>query len=85
MASRVSQPAPYESELQRTPELPESMRVLARIEDLLGQEDALLRIPAAERTRDQHDRLRAIGAELDRVVEKLRSREPDRPEEETSA
>ena len=37
-------------------------------------ESALLRIPAAERTRAQNDRLRALGAELDRVFERLRAR-----------
>lgn len=70
----VSQPAPYESALQRTPELPESLRLFARVEGLIGEEDALLRIPAAERTRAQNDRLRALGAELDRVFERLRAR-----------
>jgi hypothetical protein len=72
----MSHPAQYESALERTPELPEKLRVFARIENLVGQEDALLRIPAAERTREQHDLLHAIGAELDRVLEKLGARGP---------
>jgi hypothetical protein len=54
-------------------ELPEH-GLLARIEGLVGQEDALLRIPAHERTDQDHERLRSIGAELDRVFEKLRGR-----------
>jgi hypothetical protein len=70
----MSQPAPYERDLAKTPELPESMQVFARIEDLVGQEYALLRIPASERTREQRDLLHAIGAELDRVREALRAR-----------
>ena len=54
-------------------ELPED-GLFARIEGLVGQEDALLRIPARERTEEHRDRLRSIGAELDRVFEKLRER-----------
>jgi hypothetical protein len=48
--------------------------LFARIEGLVGEEDALLRIPARERTAEQHERLRSIGAELDRAWEKLRRR-----------
>jgi hypothetical protein len=81
----MSQPAPYEPALARSPELPEKLRVFARIEDLVGQEDALLRIPAAERTREQHDLLQAIGAELDRVAEKLRARGPRADAGQTAA
>ena len=54
-------------------ELPEH-GLFARIEGLVGEEDALLKIPAHERTGEQHERLRSIGAELDRVWEKLRHR-----------
>jgi hypothetical protein len=54
-------------------ELPEE-GLFARIEGLVGQEDALLRIPAQERTEEQHERLRSIARELDRVWEKLRER-----------
>jgi hypothetical protein len=70
----MTHPGPYEQPLQRTPELPESMRVASRIEGLIRQEDALLRIPALERTREQRERLRAIGAELDRVLAHLHAR-----------
>jgi hypothetical protein len=70
----VAQPGPYEEPLQGTPELPESMRVVSRIEGLTRQEDALLRIPAHERTTAQRNRLRAIGAELDRVFAHLQAR-----------
>jgi hypothetical protein len=48
--------------------------LFARIEGLVGEELALLRIPALERTEEQHSRLKSIGAELDRVFEKLRER-----------
>jgi hypothetical protein len=54
-------------------ELPED-GLFARIEGLAGEEDALLRIPARERSREQNDRLGSIGAELDRAWEKLRER-----------
>lgn len=53
----------------------------ARIEGLVGQEDALLRIPAHERTEENHERLGSIAQELDRVWERLRARaeHPGRP------
>jgi hypothetical protein len=51
-----------------------SMGTFARIEGLIGEEDALLRIPAKRRTDAQHERLRAIADELDRIWEKLRDR-----------
>jgi hypothetical protein len=70
----MSQPGPFEEGLEREPEPPHAMRAFAAIENLIGQEDALLRIPARERTREQHDRLRAIGAELDHALEALRAR-----------
>jgi hypothetical protein len=53
---------------------PAELGTLARIEGLIGEEIALLKIPAKERSTDQHDRLRAIGEELDRIWEKLRDR-----------
>jgi hypothetical protein len=48
--------------------------IYARIERLVGQEDALLRIPAEQRSQDDRDGLLAIGHELDRIFEKLRER-----------
>jgi hypothetical protein len=65
-------------ELPRTrdeinPPLPEK-ELYARIEGLIGQEIALLDIPAEQRTHAEHDRLHAIGAELDRIHERLRER-----------
>jgi uncharacterized protein DUF2630 len=54
-------------------ELPED-GLFARIEGLVGEEEALLRIPAHERSDQHHERLRSIGAELDRVWDKLRER-----------
>jgi hypothetical protein len=50
------------------------MRIFSRIEGLIGQERALLHVPDRERTREQRDRLQAIGVELDRVFERLRER-----------
>jgi hypothetical protein len=66
-----------EQPLQRDPD--ELLRdgrlgLVARIEGLVGEEHALLRIPAGERSQAQHDRLHAIGTELDRVFDKLRER-----------
>jgi hypothetical protein len=48
--------------------------LFARIEDLIGEEHALLLIPAAERGRREHERLREIGDQLDRIWETLRER-----------
>jgi hypothetical protein len=61
------------------PALPEGSsaeETFARIEGLVGQELALLRIPAARRTSEQRERLRSIGEELDRIWDKLRERVP---------
>jgi hypothetical protein len=57
----------------RGPDDPE-LGLFARVEGLVGEEEALLRIPVAERNPEHHDRLRAIGEELDRIFEKLRER-----------
>jgi hypothetical protein len=40
----------------------------------VGEEAALLAIPHEKRRRDQHDRLRAVSAELDHIWEMLRER-----------
>jgi hypothetical protein len=53
---------------------PEGIELFARVEDLVGQEDALLTIPAKARSDEQHTRLAEIGRELDRIFEKLRDR-----------
>jgi hypothetical protein len=50
------------------------LSLLARIEDLIGEEHALLLIPAEERGARDHARLREIEDELDRIWEKLRDR-----------
>jgi hypothetical protein len=50
------------------------VRMFARIEGLVGEEAALIAIPADQRTGAQHDRLRALTEELDRIWEKLRER-----------
>jgi hypothetical protein len=71
-------PGPAEEPLAEAARQPQALApdgaTFARIEGLLGQEHALLSIPARERTQDQHDSLRAIGAELDRIWERLRER-----------
>jgi hypothetical protein len=56
------------------PSLPDELRLFARLEGLVGQEHALLSIPAHERTSEQHDLLRAITAELDRLWAYLQER-----------
>ena len=48
--------------------------LFARIEDLIDEEHALLLIPATERRRRDHERLREIEDQLDRIWEKLRER-----------
>jgi hypothetical protein len=69
---------PDERPLERGPEdlapTPEDLKLFARIEGLIGEERRLLGIAHAERTAEEHDRLRSIGAELDRIFEKLRER-----------
>ena len=54
--------------------IPYELRLFARIEGLVGEEAALLAIPHEKRRRDQHERLRAISAALDRIWEMLRER-----------
>jgi hypothetical protein len=53
---------------------PSEMTLAARIEGLAGEELALLAIPAHERSRAQHERLRAIADELDRAFQTLKHR-----------
>ena len=48
--------------------------LFARIENLINEEHALLLIPATERGRRDHERLREIEDQLDRIWEKLRER-----------
>src|SRR3954447_776512 len=55
---------------ERAPEA----RLFARIESLIDEEHALLLIPATERGRRDHERLREIEDQLDRIWEKLRER-----------
>jgi hypothetical protein len=58
----------------RGPEPDANLSLFARVEGLVGEEDALLRIPAHERSDGQHARLREIADDLDSVFEKLRER-----------
>ena len=55
-------------------ELAPEASLFARIEDLIDEEHALLLIPATERKRREHERLREIEDQLDRIWEKLRER-----------
>ena len=55
-------------------DVPADLGLFARVEGLVGEEKALLEIPARERSRRQQDRLREVGAELDRIWEALRAR-----------
>jgi hypothetical protein len=48
--------------------------LFASVEGLVGEEAALLAIPAEDRAQHHHERLKAIGEELDRVFEHLRER-----------
>jgi hypothetical protein len=72
-AMTVPWEGPPRSEPPFPPRKPD-VSLLARIEGLVGEEDALLRIPARERSAPQHDRVRAIGEELDRIWATLRER-----------
>jgi hypothetical protein len=58
---------------QATPD-PDDVTLFARIEGLVGEEEALLRRPAHERDQHHHDRLREIADELDRIFAALSAR-----------
>ena len=55
-------------------DVPADLGLFARVEGLVGEEKALLEIPAQARSRQQRDRLREVGAELDHIWESLRAR-----------
>ena len=54
--------------------IPPELELFARIEGLAGEEAALLAVARENRDREQHERLRAVSAELDRIWERLRER-----------
>ena len=58
---------------ERVPGQPQ-LGIYEHLEGLVGEEEALLKIPAHERSEHQHHRLRELGEELDRVFEKLHAR-----------
>jgi hypothetical protein len=62
-----------ESAPERMPDNPE-LRMFARIEGLVGEEEALLKIPARERTSEQEGRVQELGERLDRLFDRLRQR-----------
>jgi hypothetical protein len=68
-----------EDEVARRTAPPEAASLFARIEGLIGEETALLAIPAEERSREHHDRLRGIAHELDRIWESLHRRAAAHP------
>jgi hypothetical protein len=51
------------------------IQAFAHIEGLCQEEAALLEMPEHERSPDQHERLRAISEELDRIRDRLHLRE----------
>jgi hypothetical protein len=53
---------------------PSDVTYFSRIEDLVGEEAALLAVPPDDRSQSQRDRLRAITADLDRIFDTLRER-----------
>ena len=53
---------------------PSQFDLYAHIEGLCSEEDRLLEIAEQERTQEHHERLRHLGAELDRAWEHLRAR-----------
>jgi hypothetical protein len=53
---------------------PLGLETFARLEGLIGQETALLKIPAKDRDREQNERLGSIADELDRLWDLLRRR-----------
>jgi hypothetical protein len=65
-------------ELPRTPDEiappPEERELFARIEGLIGEEIALLDIPAHERSDAHNARLEQITKDLDRLWDRLRER-----------
>jgi hypothetical protein len=52
----------------------DELGTFSRVEGLLGEEQALLAIPAEQRTPEHHERLRVVTEELDRTWEHLRRR-----------
>lgn len=56
------------------PPLPEGINLFAQIEGLVGEESALLAIPAHKRSKSESTRLREIAETLDRIFDKLRER-----------
>lgn len=63
--------APVDEEL---PPISSDLKYFARIEDLIGEEAALLLIPAKGRNKHQRERLITIAAELDKLWDRLRER-----------
>jgi hypothetical protein len=55
-------------------EVPAELGLFARVEGLVGEERALLEIPARKRSEQQKDRLRDVTSELDHIWAALRDR-----------
>ena len=54
--------------------IPDELKLFARVEGLAGEERALLAPSREKRSPEQHERLRAISEELDRIWVALRER-----------
>ena len=54
--------------------IPNELETFARIEGLVGEEAALLEVPAERRKQAEHERLHAVSGELDQIWERLRER-----------
>jgi hypothetical protein len=70
---------PPEEELAREHEkdlspIPQNLEVYAHIEGLVGEENEILEGAEKGHREDRHERLQAIGHELDRAWETLRHR-----------
>jgi len=61
-------------EIKDLSQIPDELELFARIEGLVGEEAALLGVPREHRRQNQHERLRAISDELDRIWASLRAR-----------
>jgi hypothetical protein len=73
----MTTPSPLEEDARRPEgalEHSSGASLFAQVEGLAGEEQDLLVIPAEERKAHQHERLRAIGDELDRIFARLDQR-----------
>jgi hypothetical protein len=60
--------------------LPDELSLFSRVEGLVGQEEAFLKIPEGERSEEQRAHLQAISRQLDEIWHKLQARAEARAE-----